>query len=520
MPFKNLTVNSQSPTAAMRHAVMVCALITVHGVGTPRASAAVYQPIATSGHDADIVYEVGLTAGQAGANSEIGSRQFYEDGVLTQTAAHKPGLPRTASGVGATGGNTLNFAFELFELNNVLKFGAGTPAKSLSLDAPATYSNLAVVLSAGSLNADAGAGPLETAIVPYTINYAGGLTQTGILRSADWSIRGTPASNRTEKLLSVGRIGASPPPLWPQTPEADAQVDRWNIFFQQITLDHIEANLLSVSFGPVTLDDADGQLNSDDDVVVFGLAGVPFVAPALTLEVNTASGLVRFKNETTAAIGLTGYEIASAAGSINLTGWNSFADQNLDPVDGPDAGVEPGNSPGEAWAEAAGSSAFALQEGFLLGGATIAPDGSLSIGSAYDTTIDARDLVVSIRKSDSTIVPLEVEYVEAAIPGDFDGDQDVDGDDLTIWTAYFGSTAAGPLSGDADGDADVDGNDFLVWQQSISTAQENVAGAAIPEPPALSMALATLLLRAASRGRTALRPSSVNHPSCSLYFLR
>ena len=488
-------------TGQVRRAIVVIALSAALGAAPATTNAAVYQPIATSGHDADIVYEVGLSAGQPGANSEIGSRQFYEHGVATQTPAHKPGLPRTVSGLSATGGNTLNYTFEPFELNNVLKLGPGTPARSLTLEAPATFSNLAVVLSAGSLNADAGAGPLETAIIPYTVSYAGGLTQTGVLRSADWSIRGTPASNRTEKLLSAGRTGAATAPLWPQTPETDSQPDRWNVFFQQIALDHEEASLLNVSFGPVTLDDADGQLNADDDVVIFGLSGVPFVVPSLTLEVNAATGLVQFRNATDAALAVTGYEITSAAGSLTVSGWNSLADQNPDPVDGPDAGTTAGDSPGESWAEAAGSSAFALQEGFLLGSATFGAGEALPIGLAYNSSIDARDLVATVRNADSTIVPLVVEYVESAAPGDFDGDLDVDGDDLAVWRSNFGSTSATPLHGDADGDADVDGADFLVWQQHVSPPDAAVH-TTVPEPlPWLSAALAAFAAFIAGRGK-------------------
>ena len=61
---------------------------------------------------------------------------------------------------------------------------------------------------------------------------------------------------------------------------------------------------------------------------------------------------------------------------------------------------------------------------------------------------------------------------------DFDGDGNVDGEDLDIWEGGFGTTDGADLSdGDTDGDADVDGNDFLSWQQ-------NFDGSSIPEPNA------------------------------------
>jgi hypothetical protein len=444
-----------------------------------------YQPIATSGHDVDIVYEIGLSAGQAGANGDIGSRQFYEQGVSTQTAAHKPGLTRTMSATPLV--NTINFAFEPFELNNALKFNAGTAAKTLTLEAPAAYDDLAFVFSAGGLQSDPAAGPLETATIPYTVNYAGGLTQTGSLKSPDWSILSTPATSGTGRLASVGRIGNSPPPVWPQTPEVDARPNRWNVFVQELALSHSTADLLSVTFGPVTIDDADGQLNADDDVVVFGLAGV--LTPDLTLEVNTITGAVRFANPAGSGIALSGYEITSAAGSLNLAEWNSFSDQNLDPVDGPDAGTTPGDGAGETWDEAGGASNFALQEGFLLGSSIVPSSGMLPIGAAYNTTLDARDLVASVRRGDGSIAPVAVTYDDTGLPGDFDGDWDVDADDLTVWQANFGSSSAGSLSGDADGDSDADGHDFLVWQRNLSAAPASVATAVVPEASGFALSV-------------------------------
>ena len=60
--------------------------------------------------------------------------------------------------------------------------------------------------------------------------------------------------------------------------------------------------------------------------------------------------------------------------------------------------------------------------------------------------------------------------VTDAIPGDFDGDGDVDGADFLKWQAGF-PTASGATraDGDADGDGDVDGQDFLIWQGNYPT---------------------------------------------------
>ncbi len=82
----------------------------------------------------------------------------------------------------------------------------------------------------------------------------------------------------------------------------------------------------------------------------------------------------------------------------------------------------------------------------------------------------------------------------AAVPGDFDGDGDVDGADLTVWRGAYGPGAAG----DADGDGDTDGNDFLVWQQNVGAGLPAAGAAgAVPEPATLAM---TLLAGAACLG--------------------
>ncbi len=83
----------------------------------------------------------------------------------------------------------------------------------------------------------------------------------------------------------------------------------------------------------------------------------------------------------------------------------------------------------------------------------------------------------------------------AAIPGDFDGDGDVDAFDLGIWQTGFGITqGATPADGDADEDGDVDAFDLGLWQTNFGTG----AGTAVPEPTSvflLGLAGATLVSR-------------------------
>ncbi len=77
-------------------------------------------------------------------------------------------------------------------------------------------------------------------------------------------------------------------------------------------------------------------------------------------------------------------------------------------------------------------------------------------------------------------------------PGDFDGDADVDADDLAVWQAGFGmETGALRTNGDADADGDVDGRDFLVWQRNVGWSALNVSAPAtsVPEPTGTALAL-------------------------------
>jgi hypothetical protein len=84
---------------------------------------------------------------------------------------------------------------------------------------------------------------------------------------------------------------------------------------------------------------------------------------------------------------------------------------------------------------------------------------------------------------------LGIDNVELAplvvdVPGDFNGDGDVDDDDLNDptsgWIARFG--------------ADLEGEDFLVWQRNIGAPLGLGGAAAVPEPAGFVMILAAAAL--------------------------
>ena len=67
-----------------------------------------------------------------------------------------------------------------------------------------------------------------------------------------------------------------------------------------------------------------------------------------------------------------------------------------------------------------------------------------------------------------------------AIPGDFNADGLVNGNDLAVWSAAYGLTSLA----DADNDGDTDGADILVWQRNFGSGMLNSSQIAVPEPAA------------------------------------
>ncbi|TWU25645.1 PQQ-dependent sugar dehydrogenase [Bythopirellula polymerisocia] len=84
---------------------------------------------------------------------------------------------------------------------------------------------------------------------------------------------------------------------------------------------------------------------------------------------------------------------------------------------------------------------------------------------------------------------------DAVVPGDFDGNGIVDGDDLAKWEASYSINA----NADADDDGDSDGRDFLIWQRNLGkTAQDppeplTSSPLNIPEPSTLALSVASML---------------------------
>jgi len=83
------------------------------------------------------------------------------------------------------------------------------------------------------------------------------------------------------------------------------------------------------------------------------------------------------------------------------------------------------------------------------------------------------------------VFDLQLTIEGANLPGDFDGDGDVDGTDLTHptlgWEARYGN--------------DLGGGDFLLWQQELGAGAGSLASSqAVPEPTSFALAFVSLSL--------------------------
>ena len=118
-------------------------------------------------------------------------------------------------------------------------------------------------------------------------------------------------------------------------------------------------------------------------------------------------------------------------------------------------------------------------------------------GSIDESTVTV-DSIFFYGNGDATIYMDSVshnpdEFLAGIMPidGDFDGDGDVDHDDLIQWQGDVGVNGFS----DADGDGDSDGRDFLIWQQNYTgPSAMSATTAAVPEPGAAALIAAAAFL--------------------------
>jgi hypothetical protein len=216
--------------------------------------------------------------------------------------------------------------------------------------------------------------------------------------------------------------------------------------------------------------------------IAASFAAGPDVVPVfevISLEVNTITGSTQIKSNVPTPARIDYYKITSAAGAVDTSGWNSLADQNLDPL---------GPGEGQSWDEADQSDEFALAELFLLGASEVSSASALSLGHPFDVSTFGLgmpgDLQFQFAKQDGGLVNGTVTYVTPGpLAGDYNGNGTVDAADYVVWRKTLGTTTL--LASDGDDDGDVDQFDYAVWRTTFgNSAGGGLTGtaAAVPEP--------------------------------------
>jgi hypothetical protein len=194
----------------------------------------------------------------------------------------------------------------------------------------------------------------------------------------------------------------------------------------------------------------------------------------LSATVDRSTGTITLRNPGSSALAFDYYEFTSPSNSLSVAGWNSLSEQNFQPA-GPGAH--------QKWQEAGGSSTTALGEAYLDGSSTLAGNGSVSIGDAYNEGVNGEDLVLNFRLTSGLVLPGTVQYVGTAptLEGDFNTDGVVDAADYVVWRKTDGSNPAG----------------YNTWRTNFGRTAGSgaaLAGAAsVPEPASMVLILGAVL---------------------------
>jgi hypothetical protein len=188
----------------------------------------------------------------------------------------------------------------------------------------------------------------------------------------------------------------------------------------------------------------------------------------LVVVVDPESGHAILQNQSTVDVTFDGYSITSESGSL-LTSWNSLEDQ--------DAG-------GGEWFEI-DSNTTKIGELKRSGATTLAPLTSFDLGLAFDPD-GMLDLALQFILSGSpTARPGDVSYQTIDLPGDFNGDGQVDAADYVVWRKTDGSPEG-----------------YNSWRSNFGRSAGSgsvVSGAAVPEPAAATLFVVSMLLLNLSR---------------------
>lgn len=225
---------------------------------------------------------------------------------------------------------------------------------------------------------------------------------------------------------------------------------------------------------PVFIDDLPSTIGVNNRTWYDGLSYE--AAIVLSLRVNTTSGAVSIRNPQNTALDMDYYEIRSAAGSLNVGGWDSL-----------DSG-EGGDPVGTGWDPSPNGTSNLLSEVNLESFMSFNLNESAPLGAAFSpgSTQDLRFFYAA--PGSDNLEEGFVEYVSGGLLGDYNNSGTVDAADYTVWRDSLGQNVPNGTGADGDNNGNIGSGDYTVWKNNfgLSSGSGSAAvGAAVPEPSSL-----------------------------------
>lgn len=195
----------------------------------------------------------------------------------------------------------------------------------------------------------------------------------------------------------------------------------------------------------------------------------------LVLEVNTGTGAASLVNESTSDVKIDFLSISSEAGSLIPTGFDGLGD------------TRSGWSFASSQNTTNGLVEFFPGDGTPESGDTlVARSAATPLGAIFDSAMDEDlELRVHIVGGSPDGYVGTVRYIDAGLPGDFNGNGTVDAADYTVWRDNLGGDES-VLMGNGNGMNGVDPADYDLWKSNFGTTSNAVVSAsAVPEPSSL-----------------------------------